>query len=328
MNTIGFPGLGIKDFNLDPIAFSPFGIDIAWYGIIITCGIILATAYAFLRAKRDKLIFDDLLDIAFATVIPGIIGARLYYVFFDWLKNPDKYQIFMDIINIRKGGLAIYGGLIFGALGCLIMLKIKRIHIIKFFDCMAPGVMIAQALGRWGNFFNAEAYGTETTLPWRMRLTFNTYAIEVHPTFLYESLWNVTGFCFIHFLFNKKKKYDGQILLLYVAWYGLGRMMIEGLRTDSLYVGNTGIRISQIVALVCLIAGGALLIYFALVPKKTAIADCIYLQGTDKYNKVMGIDTVSEKEKDSKDSPAENTESINEKSPDPTDESGKESNNE
>ena len=289
MNTIGFPGFGIKDFKLDPIAFSVFGVDIAWYGIIITMGIIVAVAYAYWRSKQCKMIFDDLLDIAFATVIPGIIGARAYYVFFDWLKNPDNYKTFFDIINIRGGGLAIYGGLIFGAAGCLAMMKIKKVSILKFFDCVAPGVMIAQAMGRWGNFFNAEAYGGETTLPWRMKLTFNTYSIEVHPTFLYESLWNITGFILIN-LFFKKKKFDGQILLLYVTWYGLGRMMIEGLRTDSLYIGNTGIRVSQLVALACFVIGLAFLIYFTIVPKKTAIAPCIYLTGSDKYNKVTSTD--------------------------------------
>ncbi len=288
MNIIGFPGLGIKDFELNPIAFEIFGVKIAWYGIIITAGIILAVAYAYMRGKQSKLIFDDILDIAFGTVIPGIVGARAYYVFFDWLKNPDNYESFYDVINIRGGGLAIYGGIIFGAIGCIVTLKIKKINILKFFDCMAPGVMIAQALGRWGNFFNAEAYGAETTLPWRMRITYATYNIEVHPTFLYESLWNVIGFTLINLVFWKKRKYDGQILLMYISWYGFGRMLIEGLRQDSLYIGNTGIRVSQLLAFFCFVIGLAVLIFFAAISNTHGVGDCIYLKSNKKYAVVMG----------------------------------------
>ena len=147
-------------------------------------------------------------------------------------------------------------------------------------------------MGRWGNFFNAEAYGSETTLPWRMRLTFTNYNIEVHPTFLYESLWNVAGFLIIHFLITKKKKFDGQILMIYAAWYGLGRMFIEGLRTDSLYIGNTGIRVSQLVAFICFVVGTGLVIYFTFFSKSkmVRVTDCIYLEGSAKYNKVMNIE--------------------------------------
>ena len=327
---IGFPGLGIEGFKINRTAFTVFGRDVAWYGIIIALGMVLAVLYVMYRTKEYKgITVDDVIDFTLFIIISGVIGARLYYVI-----TSDYNYSFAEVFAIWEGGLAIYGGIIAGGTAAVLVCLYKKIRPLCFLDMLAPAVMLGQIIGRWGNFCNGEAFGYETTLPWGMELTHimesgaERYIGIMHPTFLYESLWNVTGFCFIHFLFNKKKKYDGQILLLYVAWYGLGRMMIEGLRTDSLYVGNTGIRISQIVALVCLIAGGALLIYFALVPKKTAIADCIYLQGTDKYNKVMGIDTVSEEEKDSKDSPAENTESINEKSPDPTDESGKESNNE
>ncbi len=289
MHKIGFPGLGIKDFDLDPIAFSIFGLDIAWYGIIITLGIACAIIYAYFRGKQEKMVLDDLLDIAFAAVIPGIIGARIYYVFFDYLKNPQKYKSFFDIINIRGGGLAIYGGLIFGIIGCIVMLRIKHMRILKFLDCIAPGVMLAQAMGRWGNFFNAEAYGAETSLPWRMRITFPWGAVtEVHPTFLYESLWNLVGFIVINTLLYKRKKFDGQIFAIYVSYYGLGRMFIEGLRQDSLYAGS--IRISQIFALFCLVAGLAWLIYCTVARRDLSPANCIYYEGSLKYNNVMNIE--------------------------------------
>lgn len=300
LHIVGFPGLGIDDFEVNPIAIPKgvFFFDIAWYGIIITLGIVFACTYGYLRSKKYKLLFDDFLDLCFGTVLPGVAGARIYYVFFYELENPGTYtgQGFFDnlvkMINFRDGGLAIYGGLIFGALGCLITMYVKKINILKFFDHIAPGVMVAQAMGRWGNFFNAEAYGSETTLPWRMKLTFTSYSIEVHPTFLYESLWNILGFLIIHFFITKKKKFDGQILMLYVSWYGLGRMMIEGLRTDSLMIGSTGIRVSQLLAFICFIVGAGLVIYFTFFSKArmVRVSDCIYVEGSAKYNKAMNIE--------------------------------------
>ena len=288
MHTIGFPGLGIDDFAINDVAFTVFGIDVAWYGVIIVCAMILAVTYIYLRSKRSGLIIDDLIDIAFAGIIPGIIGARIYYVFFDKLKNPSHYTTFKEVINIRGGGLAIYGGIIFGAIGVLVMMKVKKIHALKFFDVLAPGVMIAQALGRWGNFFNAEAYGAETTLPWRMRIVFSpNNMIEVHPTFFYESLWNVIGFIFINLVVLKHKKYDGQSLLAYLAWYGFGRMFIEGLRQDSLYIGNTGIRVSQALSFLLFVASFALMIYFAAAKNKLPKYECIYAEGSKGYEKFV-----------------------------------------
>lgn len=280
MHTISFPGLGIGEFKINEVAFSPFGLDVAWYGIIITLGIIVAVTLCYLRAKEYGLVFDDMIDITFATVFPGVIGARLYYVFFDWLKNPGNYNSFFDVINIRGGGLAIYGGIICGAAGCFIIMKVKKINILKFFDFLAPGVMIAQAIGRWGNFFNAEAYGAETSLPWRMRIGTGISAIEVHPTFFYESLWNLIGFAVINAVLFRKKKFDGQILLFYFAWYGFGRMFIEGLRQDSLYLGS--IRVSQLLAFLFFISAIGITLFVLINKKYKPAADCIYDPGAKR----------------------------------------------
>ena len=264
MITVSFPGFGIESFQLDPVAFTiPVfgGIEVRWYGIIITLGIILAFTYCSLRAKQEGIIFDHVLDIAIFTVIFGIIGARLYYV----LTSLDKYDSFYDMIAIWEGGLAIYGAIIAGGLTIFLVCKHKKIKFLKMFDAVAPGVMIGQFLGRWGNFFNGEAYGEEVlegSLLYfaRMGLIPNiesaTRMHYFHPTFLYESLWNILGFIIINALY-KKKKFDGQVFLMYITWYGFGRMFIEGLRTDSLYVGV--FRISQVIGFICFVVGALLL---------------------------------------------------------------------
>ena len=257
MNYISFPGLGIDEFPLKKVAFSLFGRDVVWYGIIISIGILLAVAYVCYRAKNDEGIkIDDVFDYAIYLVFFGIIGARLYYVImeFDSYKGNTIGQTLMNVIAIWEGGLAIYGGIIAGAIALVCVSLYKRINVLRAFDMIAPSVMIGQILGRWGNFFNAEAYGGQTTLPWRMgiRAPGESQAIYVHPTFLYESLWNLIGFILIN-IFYRKKRYNGQIVLMYITWYGFGRMFIEGLRTDSLYVGD--FRISQVVAFLCFFFG-------------------------------------------------------------------------
>jgi phosphatidylglycerol:prolipoprotein diacylglycerol transferase len=265
MITVSFPGIGIENFTLNSTAFTiPIfgGIEVMWYGIVITLGIVLAFTYASLRAKQAGIIFDDMLDMTIFTVIFGIIGARLYYV----LTSLDKYDSFYDMIAIWEGGLAIYGALIAGGITVFVMCKIKKISFFKIADATAPGVMIAQALGRWGNFFNGEAYGTvvaEGSPLYFIRMGLSPHDIDgvygmayVHPTFLYESLWNILGFVLINLIY-KKKKFDGQIFYIYIAWYGFGRMFIEGLRTDSLYVGV--FRISQVVGFVCFVVGAIML---------------------------------------------------------------------
>ncbi len=265
MVTISFPGLGIDPFTVNPVAFTiPLfgGIEVRWYGLIITIGIILAFTYASYRAKQEGIIFDSVLDIAIFTIIFGVIGARAYYV----LTSLDQYDSFLEAIDIRQGGLAIYGAVIAGALTIFFVCRFKKISPLKMLDATAPAVMIGQILGRWGNFFNGEAYGSEVfksnlLYPLRMGLIPNIESISTmhyfHPTFFYESLWNLIGFCLIHFLY-KKKKFDGQVLLMYLTWYGFGRMFIEGLRTDSLRVGV--FRISQVLGFLCFVIGSVLLI--------------------------------------------------------------------
>ena len=275
---ISFVGLGIDGFTVDNVAFKIGDFPVYWYGIIITFGIVFAFLYACFRGKYESVVSDDLVDIAFWTVLPGIAGARLYYV----LTSLDQYiphpfnliQFFKNIINLRQGGLAIYGGIICGILGIIIASKIKKINTLKLMDMIGPGVMMAQAIGRWGNFFNAEAHGGIVSEGHplyflRMGLLPNEDSLSTmyfyHPTFLYESLWNVVGFILINLLY-KKKKFNGQIACMYLSWYGFGRMFIEGLRTDSLYVGS--FRISQVVGFVCFVIFGALLVWGLIYSKK------------------------------------------------------------
>ncbi len=258
---ISFPGLHLGPFTLDPTAFTVFGLEVKWYGVIITCGIVLAFLYVLLRARYENIKSDDVFDYAIFILIFSIIGARLYYVVFSGI----EYKTFFDVINIRQGGLAIYGGILAGAATTFIVSKVKKIDARKFFDMLAPAVMLGQIIGRWGNFVNAEAYGSETDLPWRMTIESFQSSVSVHPTFLYESLWNLVGFIGIN-LFYKKKKYNGQIALLYITWYGLGRSMIEGLRTDSLYWGP--FRVSQMLGAAAFLCGLTALIVCGIVSRK------------------------------------------------------------
>ena len=261
MVTVSFPGLGIGEFSFNKVAFTLFGtVEVRWYGIIMVTGIILAFLYAYYRSKHEGVSFDDLLDYAIFTVISGIVGARLYYV----LTSGHEYTFF-EVFAIWQGGIAIYGAIIGGAAALVGVSLYKKIKWQKVFDMVCPGVMIGQIVGRWGNFFNGEAYGESPaadSLLYFMRMELrhgdwmNSYVCQ--PTFLYESLWNLIGFLIINALY-KKKKYDGQVFLMYITWYGFGRMFIEGLRTDSLMVGS--FRISQVVAFLCFIVGFALLVY-------------------------------------------------------------------
>ena len=259
--------IGIENFTVNRTAFTiPIfgGIEIRWYGIIITTGIILAFIYSARRAKQEGIILDDLLDIGIFTVIFAVVGARLYYV----LTSLDEYSSFYDIIAIWNGGLAIYGAIIAGGITVFIVCRYKKINYLKAFDMIAPGVLIGQILGRWGNFFNGEAYGEvvkEGSPLYFLRLGLlpnmksATTMYYFHPTFLYESLWNLVGFLIINALY-RKKKFNGQIFLMYITWYGFGRMFIEGLRTDSLMVG--AFRISQLVGFSSFVVGAILLVVF------------------------------------------------------------------
>lgn len=271
VSKIGFPGLGISPFEIDSVAFSIFGIEIAWYAVIITVGMIMAVLYCSYRAKQIGISFDDVIDFALAAIPLGIIGARLYYI----LTKIENFPTFRDWISIRDGGLAIYGGIIAGTLAVITVAKIKKINFLAFADCTMPGIILAQAIGRWGNFCNGEAFGYETESFLRMSLCngltgFQT--VMVHPCFLYESLWNILGFVLVN-LFYEKRKYDGQIFVAVCGWYGLGRAWIEGLRTDSLYlpkIFGIELRISQVLAIgVFLVCIGFLVYHFIKKTNKT-----------------------------------------------------------
>lgn len=273
--TVSFPGLGLGEWDISNVAFTlPFGeggFPVYWYGVIIACGMLLALAYAAYRCRQYGISLDDLTDITIFTILLGVVGARLYYVIF----SDHSFSTFMDIIDIRSGGLAIYGGIIAGALTIFVCCRIKKISWRKLFDCVAPGIMLAQAIGRWGNFCNGEAYGSlvsESHPLYFMRMglcsdntmrefmTARGELVYVHPTFLYESMWNILGFVLINIVF-KKKKFDGQNALYYFAWYGFGRMFIEGLRTDALFIGSTGIRVSQLLGFLLFAVATALVVY-------------------------------------------------------------------
>lgn len=261
MNPIVFPGLGLE-LHINRVAFSVFGKDVYWYGIIIACGFFLAVIYCYYNAKRFGIVNDRVIDFVLFAAPGGIIGARIYYVLFypSLYWNPDGSFNWLRAISIWDGGLAIYGGVIAAIIILLIFCRVKRIKFLAFADLGSYGLFIGQAIGRWGNFCNQEAYGGPTTLPWRMGLTVAGEYIEVHPTFLYESLWNALGLVFAHFVLRKHRKFDGEVFLFYLSWYGLGRMWIEGMRTDSLYLFNTGIRVSQLLAGLCFVIAGALLL--------------------------------------------------------------------
>ena len=282
---IEFPGLfgGIGPFEVCNIAFYiPIGqyrIPIAWYALIITFGIVCCLTYLIVQARKIGVTMDDIIDGALFVIPIGILGARLYYVAFDYehyylYKNP------LDILNMTGGGLAIYGGIIFGTLTVIGYAMFKRINFLALGDCVAPGVLLAQGIGRWGNFMNGEAYGWSEnvdSLLFRMKLEgahrtefINGVKTEipidyVHPTFLYESLWNLLGVLLVY-LFQKfiGKKYDGQLIMLTFGWYGLGRMFIESLRTDSLGDKENNIRVSLILAAVIFAVCLGLLIFFAI----------------------------------------------------------------
>ncbi len=257
--SISFPGLGLE-MN-PPRGFDLFGLDIRFYGIIIAVGLMLAVVYALKRRKQFGLSEDDLLDGVLWIVPFAILCARAYYCIFEW----DAYAADpISVLYIWKGGLAIYGGVIGAAIGVVIHCLFKKLKLGAVLDIVALGFLIGQSIGRWGNFFNREAFGAETESFLRMGL-FNTLtnAYEYyHPTFLYESLWNAAGFVLLHFL-SKKRQYDGQIALGYVAWYGLGRTFIEGLRMDSLYLGT--FRVSQLLGAVTCFAAVAVLLVMAFI---------------------------------------------------------------
>ena len=266
MTTISFPGLGIGKFTVSKVALSFGPFTVAWYGLIIVIGMIVAVSYVMWRAKQNKVSTDFILDLAIATILSGVVGARLYYV----LTSLDHYDSFSDVFKIWEGGLGIYGGIIAGGLAVLITARIKKVNFLMLADMVMPAVLIAQSIGRWGNFMNGEAYGAETTLPWRMGLHGTYYETFVHPTFLYESLWTCAGFILANLLYSRRR-YHGQVMLFGFAWYGFGRMFIELLRADSLYICSYHAwftKISVIVGFIAFTIASFFLLYFAIKGKK------------------------------------------------------------
>ncbi len=260
-STISFPFLGLELNPGRELAIGPLSIH--FYGVVIAIGLMLAVVYACRRSKQFGIKEDDIIDGVLWIVPFAILCARAYYCIFSWAEYKDDP---ISVLYIWKGGLAIYGGVIGAVIGVIVHCKVfKKISIPALLDLVALGFLIGQSIGRWGNFFNREAFGAATDSFFRMGL-FNKHT-EIweyyHPTFLYESIWNAAGFVLLHFL-SKRRKYDGQIALGYAAWYGLGRAMIEGLRVDSLYWGN--FRVSQVLAALSCFAAVAVLVALSFKP--------------------------------------------------------------
>lgn len=252
MNNISFPYLKIS-FDINPVAIKlPYIWGVHWYGIIIATGIILALCYCVRVGKREAVPSDNVYDTLIYSLPAAIICARLYYVIFSW----EKYRAnIMDIFKIWEGGLAIYGGIIGAIIAGTTYFRVKKLGVLKMCDICCLGLIIGQMVGRWGNFVNAEAFGGYCDHFWGMSINGGAC---VHPTFLYESLWNFAGFIILSRL-HKKRPFYGFTFFSYLIWYGAGRFFIEGLRADSLYIG--GVRISQLVALICIGAGITALSY-------------------------------------------------------------------
>lgn len=284
LDKIEFPNLFSGDINVNRVAFNLFGIDVYWYGILIAIGVILGFAYSLRRTKKVGMVGDDVFDVAFISTIFGFIGARAYYcIFFNNPVTGERYDFITAVTGIHDGGLAIYGGIIAAVITAIIACRVKKIPVTPILDLAGCGFLIGQAIGRWGNFINQEAFGAPTAgdLPWGMtgniisnypevieaqeKLGTDGYAL-VHPCFLYESLWCVIGFLLIHFIGNKVRSFDGEVFLYYVFWYGSGRAWIEGLRTDSLYIGS--LRVSQVVAVASALLAVIMIVYFRIYTKK------------------------------------------------------------
>lgn len=290
---VTFAGLD-KVFEVPSVAFEftlPFGsgdpVQIKWYGIIIAFGFLLAALFGGRQAYVQKMDLSKMVDVLIYGTFAGIIGARAYYVISEW----DYYSVHVpEIFQIWNGGLAIYGGIIGGIFAAYITCRVEKLSFTKLLDLAGMSLLIGQGIGRWGNFMNQEAFGTNTTLPWGMYspkiasyiarnqsffaekgITMDS-SLPVHPTFLYESLWCLIGFGILFLIFKKFRKFDGQIFLCYGIWYGTGRALIEGLRTDSLYIWNTTIRVSQALSACVVLVCAVLLCVFLIKAAKNKAA--------------------------------------------------------
>lgn len=310
---IEFPALGWK-FNISPtiVEFSLFGRDFSlnWYGLLIALGFLLAVIYALRRAKTFDIDPDRMIDVVLVSALFAFVGARLYYVLFS-AERADYFEDPLSILYVWEGGLGIYGGIIFAFITGIIMCRVRKVNTLAMFDLASLGFLIGQCIGRWGNFFNQEAFGGNTGLPWGMTgdiiqsgVNGSGYTLSepVHPTFLYESLWCLLGFLLLHFLSKKAYKFKGEIFSLYIVWYGAGRFFIEGLRSDSLYFG--AMKVSQLVAALSVAGGAALFFVFrahaqslpkdlfapALVPAEGAEEDGASEAGEDVPDDEEGFD--------------------------------------
>lgn len=313
-STISFPGLKIGEFQITNVAFHVGKLTVMWYGIIICIGIICAFSYFAYRSGKAGIKFDDIVDITLVTVPSAIVGARLYFVIF-----YGGARSFLDIIAIWNGGLAIYGGIIGGAIAVIIMCRHKKLGFFALADMICPGVMTGQLIGRWGNFCNGEAFGgiaSESSPLYFLRMglrnhltasKFGTYeTVFVQPTFLYESVWNLIGFILIN-VFYKKRKFDGEIMLWYFGWYGFGRMFIEQLRTDSLYIGSTGIRVSSLLGFVFFIIALPLVIFLRVKLSKMKKHGEIEEDETVSIPRILGIKKKAAKTVDGKEGDGDGT---------------------
>lgn len=237
---------------MNPTAFTLFGIEVRWYGIFIAIGAMLAIYFGEELINRNPRIpKESIVDLSLIALPLGIIGARLYYVLFEWEYYSEHMS---EILAIRNGGLAIHGGLLVGSLVIFLFSRAKKIRFLDLLDMIVGGVALAQGIGRWGNFMNGEAHGGPTDLPWAIPVD----GVMVHPTFLYESILDVGIFLFIYFYLSKRRKYPGELSGAYLILYSIGRFFIEGLRTDSLYIGP--LRTAQVISLIGIAIGAILLI--------------------------------------------------------------------
>ena len=274
---VSFPGLfGDWELNIDPVAIH-IGHGIYWYGIILAIAMLAGLYLCMKQAKHYGLTEDNVMDMVLWAVPCCIIGSRLYYVLFnlELYRRTDGSLDWGAMIRIWDGGLAIYGTVIVGVIVALIYTKRHKIPFFAMGDLAVMGLLLGQIIGRWANFINREAFGTETTLPWRMKLWLTSfYSVEVHPTFLYESLWNLVGLLLILFIVSKGRRFDGENTWFYFLWYGLGRSWIEGLRTDSLYLFNwelfgQRIRVSQALSMVMVVVAAMMLFYNIKIKKRS-----------------------------------------------------------
>ena len=302
---VSFPNLGSSDnifktgFDIDNVLFKIPGLDfnIYWYGFLIALGILIAMIYGLRKSPKFGLNPDRVTDAVIGGLIGAVIGARAYYVAFSFSNYVVDGKIsWIDIISVRDGGLAIYGGIIGAIIVGGIVAKIRKLKIPALLDVTAPCFLIGQCIGRWGNFFNQEAFGDNTSLP-RGMFSNQTYSyiaehytdgsvdpsLPVHPCFLYESLWCLIGFIILAVL-AKRRKFDGELFLMYIGWYGLGRFFIEGLRTDSLYLFN--IRVSQLVAGTCVLVSIVLIIIFRSLAKRNETV--LYVNTSESVRMLAG----------------------------------------